>query len=691
MANCRWLTEKIMEKVSGKILCIDDEEMIRSSIGDYLEDSGYQVILAANGREGLESFRKHRPDAVLVDLRMPEMDGLEVLATVRVESPNTPVIVVSGTGVIADVIEALRNGAWNYLTKPVEDMAVIEHALEQSLEKSRLLRENAEHKKNLEEKVRQRTGDLENANEQLQITLEDLESEIAERKKKEEALRKYERIISTTNDLMALIDEGYTYQAVNSAYLEAHNARPGEIIGKTVAEIYGQNLFASTLKPFMARCLAGEKVDTYAWINLPRSGRRFLHISYSPYLDEDNNVSGIVENTRDSTSRKKLEEQLQQAQKMEAIGTLAGGIAHDFNNILGAIMGYTEMLAWDIPDSDDLQRKIRQILKASDRAKELVRQILSFSRQHDQERKPVQIHLIIKEALKLLKASLPSTIKIRQQITAKESTVLANPTQIHQVLMNLCTNAHHAMRETGGVLTVKLFTEDIGEQKAAQYDLARGRYLVLVVEDTGHGMSMTTRERIFDPYFTTKKKGEGTGLGLSVIHGIVKEHAGAIMVESEVGKGTVFSTFFPMIGDTVDKKAKPADVLLTGHERILFVDDEPVLVEISGQMLQHLGYEVECVVDSNEALKIFRESPGEFDLVITDMTMPNMTGDVLAREVLKIKPDIPIIMATGFSELMTAEKARRAGINDFLMKPLVIRDLAKTIRKVLDNGKESQK
>jgi len=371
---------------------------------------------------------------------------------------------------------------------------------------------------------------------------------------------------------------------------------------------------------------------------------------------------------------------------MEAIGTLAGGIAHDFNNILGAIMGYTEMLAWDIPESDDRQNKVQQILKASDRAKELVQQILSFSRQHDQERKPVQIHLVVKEALKLLKASLPSTIEIRQQIKARRSAVLANPTQIHQVLMNLCTNAHHAMRETGGVLTIRLYSEEIGETRARQYDLSVGDYLVLAVEDTGHGMSVTTKERIFDPYFTTKKKGEGTGLGLSVIHGIMRAHEGTIIAESEVGTGSTFTAFFPMTEDQEDHKPRPAEPLPTGRERILLLDDEPVLVEIGGQMLQHLGYTVECVTDSVEALRIFKKAPGDFDLLITDMTMPNMTGDVLSTEILKVRPGFPIIMATGFSEIMTEEKAKRAGIRDFLLKPLVVRDLARIIRKVFDDS-----
>ena len=678
-----------MDRPVAKILCIDDEKMIRTSIGDFLEDSGYEIILASDGREGLTAFRTHRPDAVLVDLRMPEIDGLEVLSAVRAESPDTPVIVVSGTGVIGDVIEALRLGAWNYLTKPVEDMAVLEHALEQALEKSRLISENEEHKRNLEKKVRQRTVDLEKANAQLKLTLEQLEIQFDERQKTAEMLRKYERIVSTTNDLMALIGTDFTFQAVNPAYCGAHAAEAADLVGKAVSEVYGEAFFNTALKPFMARCLAGEKVDTYAWVNFAGSGRRFLHISYYPYFRDDGKVVGIVENTRDSTSRKKLEEQLQQAQKMEAIGTLAGGIAHDFNNILGAIMGYTEMLAWDIPDSADLQKKVQQILKASDRAKELVHQILSFSRQHDQERKPVQMHLIIKEALKLLKASLPSTIEIRQQVSTKRSTVLANPTQIHQVLMNLCTNAHHAMRETGGVLTVKLYTEDVSADKALQYDLAEGPYLALAVKDTGHGMSVTTKERIFDPYFTTKKKGEGTGLGLSVIHGIMKAHDGAVSVESEVGRGSVFTTFFPIAEDKEDKDPQPAEPLPTGRERILFVDDEPVLIEIGGQMLQHLGYAVECVSDSTEALRIFQASPDDFDLVITDMTMPNMTGDILAREILKINPGLPIIMATGFSELMTEEKAKRAGITDFLMKPLVVRELARVIRRVLDAGRKA--
>jgi len=259
-----------MNKPAAKILCIDDEKMIRTSIGDFLEDSGYDIILASDGREGLAAFRAQHPDAVLVDLRMPEVDGLEVLSAVRAESPDTPVIVVSGTGVIADVIEALRLGAWNYLTKPVEDMAVLEHALEQALEKSRLISENEEHKRNLEEKVRQRTVALEKANAQLQGTLEQLEVQFAERQKTAEMLRKYERIISSTSDLMALIGRDFTFQAVNSAYCTVHTAEAGEIVGRTVADVYGREFFNTALKPFMVRCLEGENVDTYAWVHFPR-------------------------------------------------------------------------------------------------------------------------------------------------------------------------------------------------------------------------------------------------------------------------------------------------------------------------------------------------------------------------------------------------------------------------------------
>jgi nitrogen-specific signal transduction histidine kinase len=372
---------------------------------------------------------------------------------------------------------------------------------------------------------------------------------------------------------------------------------------------------------------------------------------------------------------------------MEAIGTLAGGIAHDFNNILGAIIGYTEMALYEAPASSKNRNNMEEVLKAGHRAKDLVQQILAFSRQSEQERQPVLIHLIIKEALKLLRASLPSTIEIRQNIRTDLGAVLADPTQIHQVMMNLCTNAHHAMSEKGGMLGVTLSDVELDVKEVVAYpDLKPGSYLKLTVSDTGQGMDPNVIERIFDPYFTTKEKGVGTGLGLAVVHGIVKSHGGMITVQSEKGKGSAFQVFFPVVKTQVKPEAKTMESLHTGNERILFVDDEQALVDLGKKMLESLGYRAECRMSSIEALESFRSQPDKFDLVITDMTMPNMTGERLAKEMMGIRPDIPIILCTGYSERITREEAMELGIKEFVLKPFKINDFANTIRKVLDNN-----
>ncbi|MBW1767380.1 MAG: response regulator, partial [Deltaproteobacteria bacterium] len=370
---------------------------------------------------------------------------------------------------------------------------------------------------------------------------------------------------------------------------------------------------------------------------------------------------------------KQMQKTLAKSEKFEALGQMASGVAHDFNNILSAIMGYAEIAQYDIPEKNQVTQSIEQVLKASHRAKDLVSQILAFSRQSEQERIPVQVHQIVEEALKLLRASMPTTIEIRQDIATNGSAILADPTQIHQILMNLCTNAHHAMREKGGILEVNVSNMEVGGNELATYpNLKPGPYIKLSISDTGDGMDQSTLERIFDPYFTTKEKGVGTGMGLAVVHGIVKSHDGAITVSSEQGKGTTFDVLFPRVQKDIEHEVEAFEPLPSGNERILFVDDEKALADLGKQMLGRLGYKVFTRTSSIEALEAFRADPYKFDLIITDMTMPNMTGDVLAEEIMAIRPDIPIMLCTGFSERITKENAKKIGIREFAMKPLIM-------------------
>ena len=398
------------------------------------------------------------------------------------------------------------------------------------------------------------------------------------------------------------------------------------------------------------------------------------------------NVIDITKRKKAEAEKKELETMLRQAQKMEAIGTLAGGIAHDFNNILFPITGYTELAMNDLEEDSPVRTKLAEVLKAADLAKGLVQQILAFSRRSDNKHKPLRVQSIIKESLKLLRSSLPSTIEIRQKIDNNCGPVMADPTQIYQVMMNLCTNAYHAMRKKGGVLGVVLTEATLRPQDInSGLNLTPGKYIKISVSDTGHGMDPLVIGRIFDPYFTTKGPGEGTGMGLSVVHGIISNHGGDISVKSRPGKGTVFYIYLPRI-KTDDIRVKSVSTALTpkGKEKILLVDDEEQIVQMLTEMLEQLGYHVTARTSSVEALEVFRARPDQFDLIITDQTMPNMTGTELAQRLMAIKHDIPVILCTGFSEVISEEKARFLGIREYVMKPVVISELARTIRKALD-------
>jgi len=416
---------------------------------------------------------------------------------------------------------------------------------------------------------------------------------------------------------------------------------------------------------------------------------RFLDISLSAsrYRDHEGNPAGTLAVLRDVTEPKRLEGQLRQVQKMEAIGTLAAGIAHDFNNILFVIIGYTEMALESVSKESRLYSHFQQIFEAAIRAKDLVSQILAFSRQSEQAKQPVDIRPVVKETIKFLRASVPSITEIRTSIAPDPGTVFADPTQIHQVLMNLCTNAAHAMHESGGVMEVGLTHAELDSDFTRRHeDLDPGLYLRLTVSDTGHGMSNETLQRIFEPYFTTKKPGEGTGMGLAVVHGIVKSHGGAMTCYSELGRGSRFHVFLPVIQDKASPRSPTDLVLPTGSERILLVDDEQEVAHMVEQMLEPLGYTVAVRTSSVEALELFRVKPNHFDLVLSDMTMPNMTGIDLAKKILGIRSNIPIVLCTGFADPLTEEAARSLGIAALVMKPVLKSEIARTIRDALDRG-----
>jgi PAS domain S-box-containing protein len=517
--------------------------------------------------------------------------------------------------------------------------------------------------------------------------------DITQRKLVEENLRQTKdmlhALVQSAPVAIAMIDTERRVLMWNPAAERIFGWTSEEVIGRLhpTASIGVQEDYPALIKA----ALDGSIVNDMA-TQLKRKNGSLIDVSLSaaPVHDHSGKVFGAMEILVDTTEKiraeqekDRLETQLRQAQKMEAIGTLAGGIAHDFNNILAAIIGYTELSLHQMPDGTRLRSNIEQVLKAGLRARDLVKQILTFGRKSETGKKTLELRPVIKEALTLLRASLPTTILIKEDLQENNNFVLADPTRIHQVIMNLCTNAAHSMREKGGVLEIGLSRIDASTAPHAEID--PGAYVRLTVKDTGHGMSRETIGRIFDPYFTTKDTGTGgTGLGLAVVDGIVKSYGGAIGVESEPGVGSRFDVFLPVVEQEVTTQSPLHEDHQGGNDHILFVDDEVAIVDMGRQILEHLGYRVTTRTSSIEALELFRANPERFDVVITDMTMPNMTGVELSSEIRRVRADIPIILCTGFSEIVTPEKANAMGIQEFVMKPLAMADMARTIRCALD-------
>jgi PAS domain S-box-containing protein len=423
-----------------------------------------------------------------------------------------------------------------------------------------------------------------------------------------------------------------------------------------------------------------------------KKNKEKIYIEYKSSLVKPDGAESYISGIgRDVTEKilsekkvKALQKQIGQAQKMESIGTLAGGIAHDFNNILFPVLGHTEMLMQDLPENSPVHNSLKKIYSGAIRARELVKQILTFSRPKSSELQLMKMQPIIKEALKLIRATIPTTINITQDINGNCGLITADPTQIHQIIMNLTTNAYHAMEESGGELVVSLQEIELGEYDIIGPGVASGDYVCLTVADTGVGMDKNLTENIFDPFFTTKEIGKGTGMGLSVVHGIVKSMDGVIKVYSEPGKGSEFQVYFPVEKSSCKEQVPHSkERIQGGTERILLVDDEEAILTMEKIMLQRLGYKVTSHISSIDALEAFRDSPDQFDLVITDMTMPNMSGDKLSTELIKIHPDIPILLCTGFSEAMPQDKMEFIGIKSILLKPVVMKNLAKKIRGAL--------
>jgi signal transduction histidine kinase/CheY-like chemotaxis protein len=530
---------------------------------------------------------------------------------------------------------------------------------------------------------------------ELKKANEDLKREFAERRRAEEEIKHSHEILVTVLDS---IDADVFVADIESHEILLMNRHMRENFGGDMTGAKCWEVFQNKKTPCHPCASAGivdaegQATGLYIWEGSnPITGRRYLNFDRAIHWIDGRLVRlqiamDITELTRIQEEKLQLETQLRQAQKMEAIGTLAGGIAHDFNNILAAILGYSEIALEDSRGQPPVEGYLSEILKAAHRARDLTQQILTFSRQAEIAPKPVRFSSVVREAVKLLRASIPATIAIREALYS-DATVMADPTQLHQVVMNLATNAAHAMEDSGGSLTITLEDrQGYGDTGAAGGTDNNRQYVQLTVADTGQGIERALIERIFDPYFTTKSKGKGTGMGLSVVHGIVKNCGGDIQVESEPGGGAVFRVFLPAhhVASQTPETSEIKMATAGEQETILIVDDEPQVAHVLQLMLDSLGYEVTGFTSSREALRAFADKPQEFDLVITDMTMPEMTGDEFAKAILQIRPDIPVILCTGFSEQMSEERARQIGVRRLIYKPVVRSTLAEIVKDMLD-------
>ncbi|MGD0486434.1 MAG: PAS domain S-box protein [Syntrophorhabdales bacterium] len=532
----------------------------------------------------------------------------------------------------------------------------------------------------LERRVEERTAELRAAYQRLEV-------EIRGHKEAEEGRTRLATAIEEGGDCVIITDSRGVVQYVNPAFEKASLYSREEITGRRFDVLRGGGEEDAFWED-MWHVLEAGNVWTGRLVNRKKDGSSYeVERTVSPIRDKAGAITNYVAVERDMTGQAGLDAELRQAQKMQAIGTLAGGIAHDFNNILAAMIGFTELALDDLEEDSRATMHLEHVRTAGYRGRDLVKQILTFSRQGEQEKKPVQVVPIVREVLKLMRALLPSTVDIRPRVETEEGIILADPVQIHQLLINLCTNAGQAMKGGKGVLEVRVSDFILSDPADAPYpDMELGPYLKLSVSDTGAGIDDLIKDRIFEPFFTTRESG-AAGMGLSVVYGIVKSHQGAITVSSAPGKGSTFAVYFGKLKDgqasAAEEHAKPAAQRVTGKRRILFVDDEEALVEVGKQMLERLGYEVVAEKDSVRALKQFQRDPGKFDLVITDQTMPNMTGIELAKRMMSIKKDIPIILCTGFSEVISSESAKAMGIREFVMKPIIKNEMAETIRRVI--------
>lgn len=641
-----------------KIMVVEDNRIVAEDIKNNLVEMGYDVsAIATSGRQALDAVKSQIPDIALMDIRLGKgMNGIET-ATQLWEKYNIPIIYLTAHADAETIASAKVTEPYAYLVKPF-DVEELQSAVEIAM-----------YKHKMERKVRE--------SEQWFFTT----------------------LKSIGDGVIATDWQGHV-KFMNPVAERMTGWSQAEAMARPLHEV-----FHIINEYSRKRCEnpAKKVIDTGQIIGLAnhtilisRDGTEIpIKDSGAPIVLNNEESIGVVLVFQDDTEAKnkqKLEKKLRQSQKMEAVGTLAGGIAHDFNNILASVIGYTELAMEDTNKTSPLYQNLNEIMVAGMRARDLVRQILVFSRHAESKQKRLSLNELVGEAVRLMRATIPTSIEIQEQITPKPLMIYANASKIHQILVNLCTNAFHALENNGGTMKVQIDEVEYNEHVNVQFaEILPGKYAMITVSDDGKGIDPQHLERIFDPYFTTKDQDKGTGLGLSIVNGIISSHKGYITVNSTPDKGSTFKVYLPIVNDQVDA-CGPSVVqeMPTGSgECLMVVDDEAAIAQVQKQNLERLGYEVEVCTSSYDALEKFVNEPAKFDMLITDMTMPKMTGEKLVQRFREIRPDLPVILCTGFSDKIDRQKCAELKINQFLMKPIKKGNLARAIRNAFDGCSDS--
>jgi CheY-like chemotaxis protein len=712
-----------------RILVAEDNAIARELLAAKLRSAGYDTIICSDGHEAIEAARQHVPDAIVSDALMPRINGFQLCQMIRREPRLCAIPFILYTATYTedeDRALAKRSGADALVVKPDESVSLLD-ILHATIERVRSAPPRVpeleaptvayfdEYAQRMAAKLGQKINELHQRNDdlsaaeqhvrslnaQLAQSVQRLEREVQERVRSEEALMLAEDVAlfgSWTHDLVS----GASWCSRQTGTMLGIVARDREQFSVDMLEQRVVPGDRTALRDALRNDQSNAPTDVELEVTLAAIGdspARVLHLRSRLFRDAKGTPLRRIGTLRDITQQRRAEEKeraletrMRQAQKLEALGNLAGGIAHDFNNILTAVLSHSQMQQVDLAEASGSGRhaleSAREIEAASIRARDLVSQILTFSRRQMVERIAIEPATIVSEALRMVKTAAPANVRFVEDVAASAARIKGNAGQLHQVIVNLAMNGLHAMRETGGELLVRMTVLDVSQSFAESHaPLKAGPVLRLDVSDTGRGMDAATITRVFEPFFTTKIGTDGTGLGLAVVNGIVAEHDGAIDVRSEPGRGTTFSVYFPLLAGqapTTEPGAHlPPNTPLGRGERILIVDDEPSVTRIGQRMLEHLGYRVEAVTDPTHAQELLTKRHREFDLVLTDRSMPRLTGEQLRVAIREIRPDLPCIMMTAFGDGLDERSVRAFGFDALLSKPFTMQALATVCSRAL--------